>query len=209
MLKLLDEYGKIRNLEARFRIKSGEIRTMLWSAEVIDYGGEACLIIVAHDVTEKRQLENELLKSQSRLYQKHEELKTFFSQVEIAKREWERTMDCIGDMVILGDKDGKIKRCNKTFREFVGMPYDQILGTDWADLLYAHELITGTIFLQSMELYHQPTGRWFVLNPYQFTDGEHEEISGTVITIHDTTEQKQMTEKLQHYREAELEHVGE
>jgi PAS domain S-box-containing protein len=203
MLRMLDEHCAVRNLEVRFRIKSGDVRTMLWSTEVIDYNGEACLIVVAHDVTEKRQLENDLLKSQAKLYQKHEELKKYFAQVELAKRDWERTMDCIGDMVILGDQDGRIKRCNKAFQEFVNMPYDQIIGADWADLLYAHELITGTIFLQSLELYHQPTGRWFVLNPYQFNEGEHGEIAGTVITIHDTTELKQVTEKLEHYRVAE------
>ena len=32
--------GSVRDLEARFRMKSGEIRTMLWSAEIIDYGEE-------------------------------------------------------------------------------------------------------------------------------------------------------------------------
>ena len=203
MLRRLDEFGTVRNLEVRFRIKSGDIRIMIWSAEVIDYNGEACLIVVAHDVTEKRQLESELLRSQAKLYQKHEELKRYFSQVELAKREWERTMDCIGDMVILGDQDGRIKRCNKAFQQFVAMPYDQIIGADWTDLLYAHELITGTIFLQSLELYHQPTGRWFTLNPYEFHEGDHGEISGVVITIHDTTELKQISQQLEHYQVAE------
>jgi len=195
MLKLLDEYGRVRNLEVRFRVKSGDIRTMLWSAEVIEYGGEACLIVVAHDITEKRQLEEELLRSQVKLYQNHEELKRYFAQVEQAKKEWERTLDCIGDMVILGDRQGKIVRCNKAFQEFMAIPYDRIIGADWTELLYSKELTTGTIFLQSMELYHEPTGRWFVLNPYQFRD-QGGEVTGTVITIHDMTELKQLTEQL-------------
>lgn len=197
MLKLLDEHGLVRNLEATFRMKSGEIRYMLWSAEVIVYNGEPCLIAVARDITEQRELEHELLESQVELYNQHEELTKLFSQVEAAKREWETTMDHIGDMVILADNQGKIKRCNRAFQEFAAMPYGMIIGADWVELLYEQELITGTIYLQSMELYHNPTGRWFVLNPYPFKGHGSEEISGYVITIHDATELKQASDKLE------------
>ncbi len=198
MLRILDEHGRVRNLETHFRVKSGEIRIMLWSAEVIEYVGEACLIVVAHDVTEKRQLEEELLQSQIKLYQNHEHLKRYFAQVEQAKKEWERTLDCIGDMVIVGDREGKIVRCNKAFQEFMAIPFSQIIGADWTELLYSHDLSVGTIFLQSVELYHPPSGRWFVLNPYQFRDQEaSDEVTGTVVTIHDMTELKQLTEQLQ------------
>jgi PAS domain S-box-containing protein len=197
MLKLLDEHGVVRNYETTFRMKSGETRNMLWSAEVIEYNGEACLIAVSRDVTEQRELEHELLESQVALYNQHEELAKLFSQVEAAKKEWETTMDHIGDMVILADKEGKIRRCNRAFQEFAGMPYGSIIDADWVELLHKHELITGTIYLQSLELYHNPTGRWFVLNPYPFKDSDTEEISGYVITIHDATELKQVTEKLE------------
>jgi PAS domain S-box-containing protein len=203
MLKLLDEHGSMRNLEARFRMKSGEIRTMLWSAELMDYKGEACLIVVAHDVTEKRQLENDLLKSQAKLHQKHAELKTYLARVECARQEWEWTLNCIDQMVILGDRDGRIKRSNRAFQAFVGLSPEQLVGLDWAELLHAYELTTGTIFLRSMELFHRPSGRWYVLNPYQFREGEEGEVAGTVITIHDITELRQMSEQLQQYRDRE------
>ncbi|KAF0219757.1 MAG: putative PAS/PAC sensor [Geobacteraceae bacterium] len=197
MLKLLDEHGLVRNLEAAFRMKSGEIRYMLWSADVIVYNGEACLIAVARDMTEQRELEHELLESQVELYNQHEELTKLFSLVEAAKKEWETTMDHIGDMVILADGGGNIRRCNRAFQEFMGVPYGTIIGAEWVELLHEHELITGTIYLQSLELYHNPTGRWFVLSPYPFTNSESGEISGYVITIHDATELKQASEKLE------------
>ncbi len=197
MLKFLDEFGKVRNLEAEFRIKSGELRTMLWSAEVIEINEEAFLIAVARDVTEQRQLEKDLLESQVELVRKHQELTRIFAQVETVKKEWETTMDHVGDMVILADAEGKIKRCNRAFQDFVGLTYSQILGSDWVELLHQYDLITGTIFLQSIELYHEPTGRWFVLNPYPFQDKQLQEISGTVITIHDTTELKQVSAQLE------------
>ncbi|MBI5657940.1 MAG: PAS domain S-box protein [Geobacter sp.] len=197
MLKLLDEYGKVRNLETRFRIRSGETRTMLWSAEVIEFNGEAYLIAVSRDVTEQRQLEKELLDSQKELIKKHHELTLLFNQVETVKKEWEMTMDHVGDMVILADSEGKIKRCNRAFQDFVRLPYSEILGADWVELLHQYDLITGMIYLQSMELYHEPSDRWYVLNPYPFQDEKMQELSGTVITIHDTTELKQVSAQLE------------
>jgi len=197
MLKLLDEKGKVRNLEVMFRIKSGETRFMVWSAEVIEFNGEAYLIAVARDVTEQRKLEKDLVASQAELIQKHDELSRIFEQVETVKKEWEMTMDHVGDMVILADKDGLIKRCNRAFQEFVGLPYPEILGSDWVELLHQYDLITGMIYLQSIELYHEPSGRWFVLNPYPFNDPEFSDLSGTVITIHDATELKQISEQLE------------
>jgi two-component system NtrC family sensor kinase len=106
-------------------------------------------------------------------------------------------MDHVGDMVILADTQGKIRRCNRALQQFIGLPYTSILGEDWVELLHKYDLITGMIYLQSMELYHEPSNRWFILNPYPFQDEELKELAGTVITIHDTTELKQVSEKLE------------
>ena len=62
MVKTLREKGVVRNLEVDFRMKSGEIRNMLWSAEVIDYGDEKCLIAVTRDITARHRAEQERLK---------------------------------------------------------------------------------------------------------------------------------------------------
>ena len=62
MLQSLRENGVVRNMEAQFRSKSGAIRHVLWSAEVIDYGGEKCLIAVTKDITRRIQAEEERLK---------------------------------------------------------------------------------------------------------------------------------------------------
>jgi len=62
MVKGLCEQGAVRNFEARFRMKSGEIRYVLWSAEAIDYGDEKCLIAVTRDITARKRGEEERLK---------------------------------------------------------------------------------------------------------------------------------------------------
>jgi len=121
----------------------------------------------------------------------HEKLKMLFGKVEEIKLEWERTMDCIGDMVLLVNEDGKIRRCNKALRLFTGQPYLSILDTDWQELFSAHSLlVTSTTIASGSELYHAPSGSWFIFTTYPFTYGNETAIHGTVITLHDTTELK-------------------
>ncbi len=61
MVEILRKKGKARDMEVRFRIKSGEVRTVLWSAEKIRYGEEECLLAVTRDITHRKQVEQERL----------------------------------------------------------------------------------------------------------------------------------------------------
>ncbi len=62
-------------------------------------------------------------------------------------------------------------------------------------------LETATFFGSGIEMFHRETGRWFILNFYPFKDIESDidsnDIAGTVLIIHDTTEIKQITEELE------------
>lgn len=61
MIKILREKGIVRNMEVQFRMKSGEVRQMLWSAEAIDYGDEKCLIAATRDITDRVRAQKEQL----------------------------------------------------------------------------------------------------------------------------------------------------
>jgi len=61
MVRLLSEKGVVRDLEVQFRMKYGLLRTVLWSAEVIDYGDEKCLIALTRDITARKRAEKEKL----------------------------------------------------------------------------------------------------------------------------------------------------
>ncbi|PIY23862.1 MAG: hypothetical protein COZ12_01665, partial [Deltaproteobacteria bacterium CG_4_10_14_3_um_filter_60_8] len=72
--------------------------------------------VVAVMQIEKEIIRSELMKHievvQQELAYKHQELQRLFGQVETAKREWEATMDCIPDMVILANEHEQIHRFN-------------------------------------------------------------------------------------------------
>ncbi len=55
--RMLSEHGAVRNIETRFRMKSGEVRTFLLSAERIELEGELCVLMASTDITERKQVE--------------------------------------------------------------------------------------------------------------------------------------------------------
>ncbi len=60
MLSILKKKGAIRNEEYYFRNKSGEKRTKLFSAELINFGNEPCLLSITTDITERKKMEETL-----------------------------------------------------------------------------------------------------------------------------------------------------
>src|SRR5262249_37891065 len=62
----LKERRRIRNVETRFRTRSGEIRTWLSSAELIELSGQPCILMASSDITERNQAEAALRESESR-----------------------------------------------------------------------------------------------------------------------------------------------
>ena len=186
MLRLLNQYGHVRNLDVRFRVKSGEIRELLWSADVIEYEGQACLIAISRDVTDQRHLEKELLESDAKLYMKHEELKNLFHQMEGIRREWEETMDCISDMFILADQWGRIRRFNRAVETFTGKAHRDIVGRECLSFLEA-EGLKKHLETPGVEQFHEQSGKWLVLKRYAFPTAEVDGSTREVVIINDTT----------------------
>jgi len=57
MLEIMARDRKVRNFELEFRTQSGEIRTGLLSADLINLNGEECLLTSSNDITERRRAE--------------------------------------------------------------------------------------------------------------------------------------------------------
>ncbi|MEM8721500.1 MAG: ATP-binding protein [Cyanobacteria bacterium P01_G01_bin.39] len=60
-LEKLESQGFIRNLELNFSTKSGQVKTVLLSMELIDLGGSKCTLQILNDITERKRLENEFI----------------------------------------------------------------------------------------------------------------------------------------------------
>ncbi len=66
--------GAVRDLEVELRPKAGAPLVILLSAEILDIGGERCLLSVLHDITERKRTEEVLREREAALRAAHEEL---------------------------------------------------------------------------------------------------------------------------------------
>ena len=146
---------------------------------------------VKEEITAKKNAERQLLKNQAELVLKHEQLSELFRQVEKGKREWEQTMDCVDDLVAMVDSQGRVRRCNRAFKQLTGNSYSRLASANWRDLLQRAGLDLATLDRGQAELMHEGSGRWFTLRIYPY--GEQ---GSQVIMLHDLTEIKRVSEEL-------------
>ncbi len=154
-------------------------------------------LAVKEDITSRKRAEEELTASRRELEGKHAELEVLFQWVKAAKQEWEHTLDCLRDLVIMVSPDGRIRRCNRLLRELSHKSYHEIVDADWQEILmeagFGFTDSNGTI----SELIHDKTQRLYNLNIYDITAPDSGIVTGRVISINDTTDLRAMTEKLQ------------
>ena len=63
LLTILHTNGQLRNDEVQFRIRNGNIIIVLVSAELIELGGEKCVLSTIEDITERRRAEANLVEA--------------------------------------------------------------------------------------------------------------------------------------------------
>lgn len=77
IVELIKRDGRIGNEQVAYRMKSGEIRDFLLSAEIIELEGEPCMVAISRDVTRMRSIENEREELIEQLESQNAELERF------------------------------------------------------------------------------------------------------------------------------------
>ncbi len=109
---------------------------MFEASPIMDSNGSIIAVIeTVLNLTDRKLLEEELEASRNILEDQHHKLDKLFATVDLAKREWEETMDCIADIVLMCDSQGKIQRCNASFCALTGLTYQEIVNKSWASIL--------------------------------------------------------------------------
>jgi len=96
-------HGAVRDLEISFRIKSGEVRQLLCSVELIRLEQGACLLLVAQDITERKKAETQMQKLS-------------------------RALEQTADAVLITDRDGVIEYVNPAFERVSGYTFAETVG---------------------------------------------------------------------------------
>jgi len=108
MLAMLKEKGRVYNEEFKFRIKSGEILTELYSAEPIDINGEQCILAVVTDITGQKRNEQTLKESEER---------------------FSKAFSVIPEAISISRvEDGVFLDANESFCRFTGRTREELIG---------------------------------------------------------------------------------
>jgi two-component system NtrC family sensor kinase len=181
------------------RKKSGEL---YWEnasiAPIMDDQGRILrYLAVLEDITHRKIYEAELMNNTEELLLKHSELNAMFSLVTSGKREWEDTMDSIPEMVLMCNPSGAITRCNRAVTTFTGLSYNQILGLDCLELFVRSGMEIISCDDNSGQMVSEGGARNFELLFNELKQIGSNDVRGSVVTIHETTEFRRMNESLQ------------
>jgi PAS domain S-box-containing protein len=86
VVRLLRQEGHVRNRETQYRMKSGEVRVFLTSAEIIELEGQPHLITASVEITERKRAEEEVQRLYGELEQRVQERT---AQLQAANKELE------------------------------------------------------------------------------------------------------------------------
>jgi len=138
-------------------------------------------------------------------YRNKEEKELLFQQISTAKIQWENTMDSIEDLVMIVDVDEKITRCNKRVAGLLSCSYNSLLGQHWHKALNTGGMTFPDSDKRIDECYFPLTKQWFLIKKYDYLNPSKKTTANSVITLHDLTDNRNMTFQLEKTLE-ELKH---
>lgn len=81
-----------------------------------------------------REKEQDLEETRTAMLYMLEDLNESTEMLSQAKKEWELTFDNISDPIFMHDKDFRIIRANKAYREYAGMEYEMFIGKPYYEI---------------------------------------------------------------------------
>ena len=115
ILKILKEEGRVRGEEVQFRKRSGEIHTALLSIELINIGGEPCMLTESIDINSLKQAEAERKQAETALKESEEKFSVAFRSSP--------EMIAISNM-----KKGKYIEVNDSYTRTTGYSREELIG---------------------------------------------------------------------------------
>lgn len=138
------------------------------------------------------------LKEYAQIKARNAILKETISKIEQAKKEWEQTVDCINDIIILIDQEDIILRVNKKLSHITNLPFKDLLGRKWQEVLKENGFARIIHDTGEINLYKQGE-RYFNYIIYN-RNSAVEAQQKSVIILQDITELMQLTSELESSR---------
>lgn len=141
---VLFEKGCVRDFETTHMCADGSQMDFVVNASLMESSdGKKVVVSVNQDITEQRQSAK---------------------NIELALSEWRDTVDSVGDLIILEDGNGNLRRCNKATAEFLDLPYEKILGRPIKSVFTASSNYSQYFRDRNWEGKFDGCDKWFEVN---------------------------------------------
>lgn len=156
ILAEIRNHGRVREFEMKFRIKNGDIRTMIFSADIINIGGVQYLLAMNIDISERKKSEEtireqktalesvntsltktiiEMNEARLRLEETQRELLASNERLRISEEKFSKTVH-LGPVIITLSRlaDGKYVEVSEYFLKLTGYSREEVLGHSSVEL---------------------------------------------------------------------------
>jgi PAS domain S-box-containing protein len=140
VMQALQRGSSVQNQEVAIRTKGHAVRTVLLSAEPLYLHGMECALLVVHDITDYKGLEEDLRQSQERLAEM--ERRRALALLEVSRDELRSTLEkletvlgSVRDALVWTDELGQVQWCNPAFERLIQLDRDQVIGRALVDCL--------------------------------------------------------------------------
>lgn len=149
---------------------------------------------LSHFLVAKIDISQHIL-DKERVIEQHEELQALFKLVETGKREWEWSLDCINDVVILANSDGIVQRTNRTIKKLLNIEISDFIGKEWTSIL-PDEISKQDNIPTEGQFYDTDHNKWLKYHIFTLSDPHIETNIKQIITLHDETASREMNHDL-------------
>jgi two-component system NtrC family sensor kinase len=155
---------------------------------VLDDRGEVLrYVAIVEDITQ-RLAEEECQKEQN------QKLQELLQRVERIKREWEKSFDCIDQVIAIVDEQNRLRRINNAITHLYGRKPVDLVQLSLEEVFPA-ELATAISKDNAGEFYDPNLDKWFNWRRFAF-ERSGEKVPWYIVTLHDVTELRRITSEL-------------
>ena len=179
--------GSVADRKLKFRKRSGEMLTGIFSGQIVEIGNERRLLASVNDITKQEKAEQEM---------------------RTAQAQWQKTFDATKDAIWLMDRDQRVLRSNEAARRLFAQTDEEMTGRRCWEIVHGTTgpapecpILRARESLQRESIDIAIAGKWYLATVDPILDDEGR-FAGAVHTMTDISERRQAEEEIRRLNQA-------
>lgn len=192
--KHFEQAGKLKNFECHIRTKSGDMKTTIVSAALVELNGKKCIVASGMDITERKQVEIDLKKSEfekSLILDSTSEFIAYFDidmRLQWANKAWLESLRGVGNLQSITGQECHLIRYNRS-EPCAGCPVSKTRSTGMAEEAKL-EMADGRILHIRSYPVHDDSNKLVAIIDFSKDITDQKRAEQALKTAHDELEEK-------------------